>query len=191
MRVFSLSSGMAAAVLGLVSVGACAQNSDFQMEMHAKGEAPAAKIGLPCYPGAKLDKSSSSDSAAVDLGLSFGTFRFSVIAAGYTTADTPDKVFAYYRKPLSRYGDVLECVHGQPVGALKITSTGLTCSSEKGGHLQVNDSVDSANDHELRAGTPHRFHIVAIDSKTRPGDTHFGLVALELPRDSDNDRQSN
>ncbi|MFT4114875.1 hypothetical protein [Silvibacterium sp.] len=180
-----------AAMVCLSIVTASAQDKGFQMEMHARGDAPSSKMGLPDYPGAKLDKSSSNDSAGVDMGLSVGSFHFSVVAAGYTTADSPDKVLAYYRKPLSRYGEILECLHGQPVGTRKATSTGLTCSSEKGGHLQVNESVDSANDHELRAGMPHRFHIVAIDSKTRSGETHFGLVALELPRDSDDDDPSN
>ena len=44
------------------------------------------------------------------------------------TGDDRDKVLAYYRKSLSRYGDVIECRDNQPVGSPEKTSEGLTCS---------------------------------------------------------------
>ena len=50
--------------------------------------------------------------------------------------------------------------------------------------MQVNGSGDSSDDHELRAGTPLRFRIVGI-SDAENGKTHFGLVYLGLPKDSD------
>ncbi|MGC2160833.1 MAG: hypothetical protein WA634_02890, partial [Silvibacterium sp.] len=80
------------------------------------------------------------------------------------------------------YGEVLECDHGKPVGKLTITNTGLTCSDEHGGHVQVNDSANSSHDHELRTGFPHKYRIVGIDDSDA-GRTRFGLVYLELPKD--------
>lgn len=56
----------------------------------------------------------------------------------------------------------------------------LTCGDK--GHVQINAS-DSSTDRELRAGTPLRFRIVAIDNSVA-GQTKFGLVALELPKDA-------
>ena len=79
---------------------------------------------------------------------------------------------------------MLECDHGKPVGKLTITDTGLTCSDDHGGHVQVNGSANSSDDYELRAGTPHKYRIVGIDSSDA-GKTKFGLVYLELPKDKD------
>jgi len=158
-----------------------AQNSDFNLNVHANGRATAAKIGLPAYPGAKIYQ--DKDNSSADLGLVLNSFHFDLMAVNYTTQDAPDKILEFYRKPLSRYGDVLECMHGKPVGEPGRASSGLTCSDEQGGHLEVNGSADSSKDHELRAGTPKQFRIVAIDSDKPDGKTRFGLVYLVLPKD--------
>ena len=101
----------------------------------------------------------------------------------YITPDAPDKVLEFYRKPLAQYGEVLECLHGKAVGSVAKTSSGLTCSDEQGGHVDVNGSADSSKDHELRAGAPKKFRIVAINDDAPGGKTRFGLVYLELPKD--------
>lgn len=169
------------------AVPALAQSSGKGVELHANGQATAADVGLPTYPSASLYKEPGSDSSSVDMGLSFGDFHFRVIAASYKTGDTPEKVLEFYRKPLSRYGEVLECDHGKPVGALKVAHSGLTCSdSAHGDHLQVNG--DSSDDHELRAGTPSKFRIVGIGAPV-DNSTRFGLVFVELPKDSDAKKQ--
>jgi hypothetical protein len=77
--------------------------------------------------------------------------------------------------PLARYGDVLECDHGKPVGALKVARSGLTCSNKQDGHVQVQGNVDLSSDHDLRAGTPQKVHIVGIGERQGSG-IHFGLV---------------
>ncbi|HEY1809480.1 MAG TPA: hypothetical protein VGG42_13010 [Acidobacteriaceae bacterium] len=172
----------AVAVVALVMGGgaARAQDSDFHLDMHANGHATAREIGLPEYPGAKPYKEKDDDNGSADLGMVLNSFHFQLQVASYTTPDSAEKVLKFYRKPLSRYGEVLECDHGQAVGGLEKTRSGLTCG--KNGHVDVNGS-DSSTDHELRAGTPERFRIVAID-KSDGGQTKFGLVALELPKDA-------
>lgn len=103
----------------------------------------------------------------------------------YTTSDAPERVLAFYRRPLRRYGQVLECDHGKPVGSLTSTRSGLTCSDRQNGHTDVNGS-DSSSDHELRAGTPEKYRIVAVDgTDSATGHTKFGLVLLELPPNND------
>ena len=144
---------------GRVSV---AQDSDFKLELHANKHAGAAEIGLPAFPGATLVKETDDDSTA-DLGFTFGDTHFRLMVAKYSTSDSLDKVLAFYRKPLSRYGEVLECNHGQPVGALTVTHSGLTCSAQKDGGLTLSDKGVSTDGHELRAGSPHQFRIVCID----------------------------
>jgi hypothetical protein len=169
-------------VAALVGGGATcfAQDSDFNLDVHANSHATAEKVGLPVYPGAKIYK--DKDDSSADLGLAFNNFHFSLLAVKYETGDPAAKVLEFYRKPLSHYGEVLECLHGKPVGDRTKASSGLTCSSEQGDHVQVNGSPDSSSDHELRAGTPLRFRIVGIDSSDA-GNTRFGLVYLELPKD--------
>lgn len=158
-----------------------AQNSDFKLDVHANSHATAEKIGLPVYPGATLYQ--DKDNSSADLGLVLNSFHFDLKAVNYITPDAGDKVLDFYRKPLSRYGEVLECLHGKPVGERSKASSGLTCSDEQGGHLDVNGSADSSKDHELRAGTPKKFRIVAINDDAPAGKTRFGLVYLELPKD--------
>jgi hypothetical protein len=163
---------------GCLAASCRAQDSGFNLSAHAYNHATAKDIGLPEYPGAKPYKEKDSDSSSADLGLVLNSFHFSVRAASYVTADSPAQVLAFYRGPLSKYGDVLECDHGKPVGALTVAKSGLTCGDQQSGHTSVNGSDD---DHQLRAGTPERFRVVGIDT-TEAGQTKFGLVALEIPK---------
>lgn len=157
-----------------------AQDSSFNLDMHANSHATAKDVGLPAYPGATLYRDKDNDSSSADLGFVLNSFHFSVQAVSYITADAPEQVLAFYRKPMAKYGEVLECDHGKPVGALTATKTGLTCGDKGHGQVSVNGTGDS--DHELRAGTPQAFRIVGIDS-SETGKTKFGLVALVLPKD--------
>lgn len=160
------------------------QNSDGDVELHANSHASAAGIGLPVYPGATVYKDKENDSGG-DLGLSFGDFHFSLMAINYVTKDSPEQVLGFYRKPLSRYGQVLECDHGKPVGSLTVTRSGLTCDQKDSG----NTASDSSSGHEIRAGSPQKFRIVGIDESSHAGLTRFALVYLELPKDSNKKAQ--
>ncbi len=160
--------------------------SGFDMSVHANDSASAADIGLPAYPGAvpAHDKDKDDDSNSADVGFSFGDFHFKLLVASFRSSDPPAEVLAFYRKPLSKYGDVLECIHGKPVGSLTVTHSGLTCSDKKdanGGSKGI-----SSDGHELRAGTPLRFRVVGIDDETRAGSTKFALIYMELPKDNAN-----
>lgn len=158
-----------------------AQSSDLDLNLHAHGHATARDIGLPEYPGATPFKDKNSDSSSADLALFLNSFHFSLKAASFVTTDSPARVLDFYRKPLAKYGEVLECNHGKPVGSLSMTKSGLTCGERKNGSMTVSGS-DSG--HELRAGTPEQFRIVGIDS-SEDGNTKFGLVALVLPKADD------
>ena len=158
-----------------------AQNSDFNLNVHANSHATAKDIGLPVYPGATPFKEKDSDSSSADLGFLLNSFHFSIKVASFVTTDSPQHVLEFYRKPLARFGEVLECDHGKPVGSLTVTKSGLTCGDRKSGRMTANGSD---NDHELRAGTPEQFRIVGVNG-TENGKTKFGLVALVLPKDED------
>src|ERR1700733_5017582 len=135
-----------------------AQSSDFNLNVHANSHATAKDIGLPVYPGATPFKDKDSDSSA-DLGFALNSVQFNLQAASFVTKDSRDQVIAFYRKALAKYGEVLECNHGKPVGSLTVTKSGLTCGDHNGGQTNGSDG-----DYELRAGRPERFRIVAVDS---------------------------
>jgi hypothetical protein len=101
------------------------------------------------------------------------------MAVNYVTKDSPQQVLNFYRKPLSRYGQVLECDHGKPVGSLTVTRSGLTCDLKDSGGT----SSYSSTGEEIRAGSPQKFRIVGVD-ESHPGSTRFALVYLELPKDT-------
>ena len=151
------------------------------MELHANSKATAADVGLPSYPGAKLDKDKDND-VSVDMGYTFGDSQFRLIAANYVTSDSPDQVLSFYRNPLSHYGEVLECNDGKPVGKVTMTRSGLTCADDQKGDVQVN-GYSGSKGRELRAGTPQQYRIVGID-KAEPKSTRFGVVYVQLPKDT-------
>lgn len=160
---------------------AMAQSSG-SIELHANETVTAASIGLPDYPSARPYREPRADSA-VDVGFTFGSFHFRLLAAKYISSASPSQVLDFYRKPLSRYGDVLECERGEPVGSLTITRSGLTCSNSSGSHAERRSDTDA---HELRSGTPRVFRIVAVDDR-RTDATHFTLLLLEIPEDKGSD----
>ncbi len=149
------------------------------MQIKTNDAAVQTGIGLPDYPGATLVKDSKKDkdNGAADINMSFGSFQLRVKAVSYRTSDSPEKVQAFYRNALGRFGDVIECSEHHPVGKPTRTAEGLTCDNEKQNHIFVNDDVSSK--FELKAGSPQHQHIVAVEKED--GGTKFGLVALDLP----------
>jgi len=147
------------------------------MKVKTNDADPAADIGLATYPGATLIKK-EKDSGSADVDMNFRNFHLRVKAASFRTPDSPEKVKAYYRKELARYGDVIECKDKVAVGRPSKTSEGLGCADHDA-HVHVSDLLDD-KDVELKAGGKIHQHIVAIEKEA--GGTKFGLVALDLPR---------
>ena len=148
--------------------------------IHVNTNKPQGSTGIDAYPGAQLSKDHDGDKDA-DVQLGLGSFRLRVQVEHYTTPDDRDKVIAFYRKALARYGGVLECHGSEAVGPLKKTPEGLTCSDQDK-HVHV----DTGNqDLTLRAGSRKRQHIVGIEkpSGDTSGPTSFALIAVELPSD--------
>lgn len=149
------------------------------MHIKTNDDANVAGIGLATYPGAVPVKDHDDhDGDAADINLNFGDFHLGVKAASYQTSDSPDKVEAFYRKDMARYGDVIECRGGQTIGQPARTAQGLTCSENADHHVHT-IHVETDRHPELRAGSPEHEHIVGIEP--RDGGTKIGLVALDLP----------
>jgi len=147
-----------------------------------KDQASAAEIGLPTYPGAVTDTSDDGNkSAKVDMG--FGSFKLRVRVAHYKSADDRDQVLAFYRKALSEYGNVIECVGGKAVGGVSTTREGLTCDHSDHDH----NTYSGHGDLQLKAGSARHQHIVAFGNGSSPTD--FTLIALDLPHGFDNEEK--
>lgn len=169
-----------AAVLAIGGERAAFAQTNASIELHANGRVTAASIGLPDFPGARTFHGEHEDSTA-DLGLTFGDFHFRLLVVKYVTRASPEQVLEFYRKPLARYGEVIECDHGLAVGSPRVAGSGLTCSDSQG--HSAHSGGESSDAHELRSGTPRRFRVVGIDSE-RTDETHFTLLLIELPKES-------
>jgi hypothetical protein len=146
----------------------------------------AADLGLPVYPGAHLVSDDEKHKSA-DVHLGFGEWEMRVQAVSYGSGDSQDKVAAFYKKALGRFGDVIVCQGNSPVGTPMTTSEGLTCSDDKHGnvHIDAGDyGVKGKDSLQLKAGSKRRQHIVGFEDP-KDGETRFALVALTLPFDSD------
>ncbi len=155
------------------------------MSVKTNQAAVQGNVGLAVYPGAQ-PVSKDNDNGAADVNLSFGNFHLGVKALSYKTPDSPDKVIAFYRKDLARYGAVILCRDHKPVGTPAVTQDGLACNSQNGGSVQTDQEGRAG---ELKAGSKQHQHVVAIDQDG--AGTKFGLVALDLPGhgDGDNDQK--
>jgi hypothetical protein len=151
------------------------------MQVDTNGADVTASLGLPAYPGAQVLKQSGGDDNkddSADVNMSFGGFQLRVKAAKFRSDDSTDKVEAFYRDKLKRYGDVVGCRNHVAVGTPVRTAEGLTCDDNHGAHISVDDKVNN-NTLELRTGSPQHQHIVTIDADH--GGTKFSIVALDLP----------
>jgi hypothetical protein len=147
------------------------------LKVKTNDAAIAADAGLAVYPGATVVRNDRNNGAA-DVELNFGDFHLRVMALGYQTPDSPEKVSAFYRKELTRYGDVIECKDDRPVGTPSRTSEGLTC--DEGKHIEISTLDRHAKaEIELKTGSKLHQHIVAIEPHS--GGTKFGLATFDLP----------
>jgi hypothetical protein len=146
--------------------------------LHVRSDQTSAlDLGLPAYPGAEISPDTEGDKSA-DVHFGFGQFQLRIRVVTYKTTDDRDKVVAFYKNAMARFGDVLTCDGNHPVGSPTITAEGLTCSEDSKVHVQEGN-FNNDNTFNLRAGSKHHQHIFAI-KEGGPG-TRFTLVEIQLP----------
>ena len=150
----SCSLALCIAIGALVSIPASAQEKDGAGAV-VSGKASSKDVGLPIYPGSKPHKDKDKDSEAVNLGMWGGGAGFKLAVMKMESDDNPEKVAAFYKKALSKYGKVLDCSNPAPTNAEKDDSSKeLSCGDdkpEKGGLL-------------YKAGTKDKQHIVGVQA---------------------------
>ena len=130
----------AVATMSLV-VGACgadqADSKGLSVQVQLTEEASVGDVGLPEYPGARPYKDPGESSSGANVGLRAGSFGFKVVALEFSSSDGPQKVAAFYREALAKYGDVLECTDGKS-SSKRESSGGLACDlDERSSHSIV------------------------------------------------------
>jgi len=138
-------------------------------DLHMGKDADARKAGLPLYPGARPKHEDDND--PLNLGVLTETFGFKLVIAEYESGDAPDKIIAYYRDKLKKYGKVLEChtkEHGGDAHAGmndEKHSKELKCEGDNSGPVT-----------ELKVGTDDNQHVVAIEPSQAGAGSTFALV---------------
>ena len=112
--ILALSFGIAMAIPGFAQSQKSDASQDDHLDvrssigdLHVGKDADARKAGLPLYPGARPKQEKDND--PLNFGILTESFGFKIVVAKYESDDAPDKVIAYYRDKLKKYGKVLEC----------------------------------------------------------------------------------
>jgi hypothetical protein len=150
--------------------------------LHVRSDQTSAvDLGLPAYPGAQIAPDHEGDKSA-DVHMGFGQFQLHVKVVTYQSGDSQDKVLAFYKNAMGRFGEVLQCDGDKPVGTPTVTAEGLTCHEDSHSHVNINGSDNGYSDDSgltLRAGSKRHQHILTFKSTSE--GTKYSLVELELP----------
>src|SRR6202521_1837729 len=74
-------------------------------DLHVGNDADVRDIGLPVYPGARLKRDDDGKNSA-NVGIFTAAFGMKLVVLNYDSDDSLDKVIAYYRDKLKKYGKV-------------------------------------------------------------------------------------
>jgi len=137
--------------------------------IHVSKDADVADTGLSVYPGARLKpEDSGHNDKSANVSISGFGYGLRVVALEYDSDDAPEKIIAFYRDQLKKYGHVLEC---HTSGHFNMNMKYSDHSSDS--HALTCD-MDSGKNVELKAGSDENQHIVAVESEGK-GST-FSLV---------------
>jgi len=143
--------------------------------IYFNAEANAKDVGLPIYPGARPHKDKDDEKPSAKFGLWGSSFAFKLAVVKLESNDSPQKVAAFYKKALAKYGTVLDC------GAAS-TKKGDEDESKSSKQLTCEDDKPGPGEMTFKAGTKEKQHVVAI--QPNGSGSLFQLVYVESP-DSD------
>jgi hypothetical protein len=148
--------------------------------IHVSKDADVRDTGLPVYPGArKKEKDHSGEEKSANVNISGPGFGVKVVAIEYLSDDSPDKLVAYYKDKLKRYGSVVEChtsKHGGDVEVNKMDRAEKSDDRKGSGQLTCKGS-NNGSTLELKVGTENNQHIVSIEPQGKGSD--FAIVYVQ------------
>lgn len=141
-------------------------------------EAPGASVkmdagaigdsGMPLYPGAQVEVNPGDKDRVAHVNVSTPFLHVRVVSLQYSSDDGPEKVLAFYRGKLQRYGTVLECRgKGSDVQLSKLERP-VSCGTDHGKSGEVS----------LKVGLEGNQHYVSV--KPRGSGSAFELVYLHV-----------
>jgi hypothetical protein len=139
--------------------------------IHVSKQADASDVGLAVYPGAHLkQKDSDGSDKSANVNISGFGFGIKVVALEYESTDAPDKLIAFYKDQLKKYGNVLECHYS---GHRNVnTDFDSHDSDSKSNDLTCDD--DHGLNIELKVGKKDDQHIVEVEPEGK--GSSFALV---------------
>jgi hypothetical protein len=173
--------GVAFAVAAILMLSACSINVkkekngqdkrvDIRTPMggiHVSQDVSPEDVGIVVYPGATLREKGNGEDKRANVNLSGFGFGLRVVALEYETNDRPERVVAFYKDQLKKYGDVLIC-----------HTAGLNVNAgtkrHDGNSHELACEADSGHNVELKVGTQENQHIVAIEPSG--SGSNFSLV---------------
>lgn len=146
--------------------------------LHVSNEPDVQDTGLPVYPGAtrKHKEDGDSDETGANVNIATSLFGLKVVAVEFVSNDSPDKILAFYKDKLGKYGNVLECHKRKGGGSVTMNSGDDDDSKSKSKQLKC-EGDNSGNVVELKVGTEEKQHIVSIEPKDK--GTDFALVFVQ------------
>lgn len=156
------------------------QNKGFDVrssagDMHLGNDVDSHQVGLPVYPGARERKRDENRNSA-NLSLFTSAFGVKLVVLNYDSDDAPDKIIAFYRNKLKKYGKVLECRTSKRSGDVNTDTD--SDDSQKSKELKC-EGDQTGDTIELKAGTEDNQHLVAVSPAENGGKgSTFSLVYL-------------
>lgn len=133
-------------------------------DLKVRNQASASDTGLPVFPNSREKAGDEHDSKSANVNMSFGKFGLKVAVATYETDAAPDKVLAFYRTELGKYGKLLECKGGS-IGDVNVEKDKKELHCDEHGDSNVT---------ELKVGNSDLQRVVAV--KPSGKGTEFSLV---------------
>ncbi len=169
-----------AAMGGALLIAGCKiSNEGSGADQKVSIEAPGASVkvnsseandsGIPLYPGAqeRRDKAKDNDRASVNVDTPF--LKVKVVVLSFTSDDGPEKVLAFYRGKLQRYGSVLEC---------RGAEADVQLGSKLDKPVSCGTDVGKSGEVSLKVGIEGDQHYVSV--KPRATGSEFELVYVHV-----------
>jgi hypothetical protein len=139
--------------------------------IHVNENADVRDTGLAAYPGARKKQKTGNDSKSANVNISSNLFGLKVVALEYESDDASDKVIAFYKDQLKKFGKVIECrsrTHGGDMSVHTGEHSGdqVTCKGDNSGNIV-----------ELKVGTEGNQHLVSVEPRDKGAD--FALVYVQ------------
>lgn len=150
--------------------------------IHVSKNADPRDTGLPVYPGAHpKNPDKSGDEKSANVSISSNAFGLKVVAIEYLSDDPPEKITAYYKDQLKRYGSILECHTTNRHADAGDVDVKLGKSRDDGDKdsQQLTCEHDSGTTIELKVGTKDNQHVVSISPQDKGKGTDFALVFVQ------------